>query len=80
MFSHIPSGHYTLEVRNTNAGGDKVYGTGSLEISIGKAPWATWWARLGYFLLLALGVAFVVLRARKRAENFERISPMWPIS
>ena len=73
VFSHIPSGHYTLEVRNTNAGGDKVYGTGSLEISIGKAPWATWWARLGYFLLLALGVAFVVLRARKRAENFERI-------
>lgn len=63
VFTNVPPGSYEFCVRCTN--GDKIWSdrTASLQIQVLPPWWNTWWAYLGYLVLMAgafYGVWFVI--------------------
>jgi len=60
FYSNIPPGKYTFLARLSDAGGERVFGSGAVNVTVLPAPWATWWARTLY-VLLALSVLSVIL-------------------
>lgn len=63
-YTNLPPGHYRLEVRASNPHGVWNQDPAALTIHILPAPWQTWWARLGYFLLAGV-LAAALLRWRE---------------
>lgn len=78
IFSNIPAGHYTLEVKSepTDLQMDTSYA--SIPLQITPALWNTWWARCLYILiLLALVYAFYRNRINiLKEKSASRISEM----
>ncbi len=62
-YSNLPAGDYVFKVKGTNYMG--IWSTDTKEISftIKQAPYKTWWAILGYALLIT-GVIYFFLRLR----------------
>jgi signal transduction histidine kinase/DNA-binding response OmpR family regulator len=60
-YSNIPSGNYTLLVEATNPDGQWSGKIRTLSIQIKPAPWDTWWAYLGYFLVItSIGITIFI--------------------
>ncbi len=72
VFTNLPPGDYTLELKSVNL--DGIWNESSLQISIKVLPpwYQTWWAYLlyfGFFVLLAYGF---IQEQRRRAARKER--------
>lgn len=72
-FTNIEPGEYIFKVKGTNHDGVWNEEGTSLKITILPPWWKTWWAYLGYFILLASGVLFLykfqLNRQLERAET-----------
>jgi signal transduction histidine kinase/CheY-like chemotaxis protein/ligand-binding sensor domain-containing protein/AraC-like DNA-binding protein len=71
VVSSLPSGKYTLKVKNTNA--EKILNTAVYQVPITVLPplWARWWALVGYGIL-AFAIIFFVrkdLRYKRKTEQ-----------
>ncbi|MFT4644682.1 MAG: signal transduction histidine kinase/ligand-binding sensor domain-containing protein [Planctomycetota bacterium] len=53
-YSNIAAGNYTLLVEATNPDGQWSYEGREISIAIQPPPWNTWWAYLGYFLVISI--------------------------
>ncbi len=75
-YTTLPHGHYTFMVWGRDFAGN-VSGPVKFPFTIRAAPWSTWWAFLGYGLLLAAGVLlFTKTRLRivhRQKEELEAI-------
>lgn len=70
-FSNIPAGDYQLKVRLVKNDYISHEEENAINISIGTAPWNSWWAWI--FYLVALGtLVFVFIRGRIRIINEHR--------
>ncbi|MBL0313542.1 MAG: response regulator [Holophagaceae bacterium] len=66
----LPKGHYAFKVWARDYAGN-ISGPILFPFSIRSAPWFTWWAYLGYTLVLSGGVWFY-LKARLRNLKFQK--------
>ena len=64
-YANLPAGCYTFKVRIMDNDRNIVEAENSITVTVEPAPWRTWWAYTLY-LLLAVGVAFLFLRALYR--------------
>lgn len=55
-YTNLASGRYTFRVRAANSDGTWNDAGLSLPVTMAPAPWATWWARVGYALLAGLAI------------------------
>lgn len=89
-FSHLPPGHYMLELASTNFDGFRSKEPRQLEIVVKESPWKSWLAIVIYILLLLL-LTYLVFRIlidrRVRAtelqvtrEELERVSSLFSSS
>ncbi len=63
-YGNLKAGKYTFRVRTVGADGQPDAGSEiSLRITIKPAPWLSWWAIVGYILILSL-VIYEILRHR----------------
>jgi diguanylate cyclase (GGDEF)-like protein len=64
-YTHLPGGHYSLQVRAANA--DGVWNTRALEVplDVDPPPWKTPWAYTSYSLLVALLIYWVWSRQKR---------------
>lgn len=74
-YTDLDAGRYLLRVRASNSDGAWNEAGYTVPIAVAAAPWATWWAYLGYVLLainIALGLYFGHRRrlAREAAYSF----------
>lgn len=69
VFSQLPAGSYTLQVRAANADGVWSPTTVTLPINVAAAPWLTPWAYLCYLLLGTLLVGLVFRSWRHRVDQ-----------
>ncbi|MGB1757389.1 MAG: histidine kinase dimerization/phosphoacceptor domain -containing protein, partial [Pseudomonadales bacterium] len=69
-YTNLDPGQYLFEVIGSN--NDLVWNDSGASIAIEVLPplWATWWAYIGYLLLLLLGV-FLLLQNNTRRQRFE---------
>lgn len=68
VYKNLPSGHYTLEVKAQDAYGMWNGETISLPIVIRPPFWATWWAYLIYFIIVA-AIAYFIYHHFKRIND-----------
>ncbi|MEM1439592.1 MAG: two-component regulator propeller domain-containing protein [Pseudomonadota bacterium] len=74
-YTDLSAGRYLLRVRAANADGAWNEAGFTVPIAVAAAPWATWWAYLGYFLLalnIALGLYFSHRRRLAREAAYSR--------
>ena len=71
-FAGLPPGRYVLEVRATNANGQRSEAP-PLRIEVQAPPWLRWWAWLGYALLLVLLTGLIVRGSRRRLAQRHRM-------
>lgn len=64
-YANLPAGCYTFKVRIMDNDRNIVEAENSITVTVEPAPWRTWWAYTLY-LLLAVGVVFLFLRALYR--------------
>ena len=64
-YANLPAGCYTFKVRIMDNDRNIVEAENSITVTVEPAPWRTWWAYTLY-LLLAVGVVFLFLRALHR--------------
>ena len=72
FYSNVPAGNYTFSVRLTDAKGVPLCETVSTTLHVKAAPWATWWARTIYLVLLGgllCGIALTWLRHQRKQEE-----------
>lgn len=71
-YSHLPDGHYTLEVRAVSEHSGRVLDTQRLEVDIHPPLWRSWWAYVLYALALggSLYVAWRVYHTRLERRAF----------
>ena len=55
-FTNLRHGNYNLTLRSTNSDGKWSNNITNLKLSIAPPPWLTWWAYVGYILLVILGI------------------------
>lgn len=71
-FLHLPSGDYTFRVQGSNSQGIWSEHIAELRITVLPPWWRSWWAYLGYLLLLAVGIRqylrFTVNRAKLKEQ------------
>ncbi len=71
-YTNLSPGTYTFRVKGSNADGIWNEEGASIAISINPPWWATWWAYIGYFIIVAGGVfaiyRFQLQRRLQRAE------------
>jgi signal transduction histidine kinase/DNA-binding response OmpR family regulator/ligand-binding sensor domain-containing protein len=77
-YLHLPSGKYVFKVQGSNSQG--IWSDKTVELKVVVLPpwWKTWWAYLGYAILLVLGVMRYVRFRENRAKlksqlNFEQL-------
>ena len=78
-YTNLPAGTYQLKVRTRYSDGEPAPETYELTVVVKPSPWATWWARLGYLLIVLLFSWLVyryfshraALRRRIQMEKFE---------
>lgn len=58
-YSNLPSGHYTLRIRSSNASGIWLNNDKCIDITIKPSPWRSWQACILY-AAMALGILFLV--------------------
>ena len=69
-YTNLPPNHYTFIVNASNTSGVWSPDSHSLGIIIQPPIWATWWAYLGYALLLAGGIVlFLRVRIRRMQQK-----------
>jgi len=71
VYSNVPSGDYRFRLRSTDRFTGEVVDERTLNVSIDKPIWASWWARLIY-AAIAAGLLFLVVhyvRYRVKAHN-----------
>lgn len=78
-YTNLDAGSYTFLVKATNSDGVPSTLPARLEIIIRPAPWKTWWAYLGYTLVVSLIIYFLmrvrVERLRMKSQiEFERLA------
>lgn len=73
QYSNLPPGEYTLKVKITTGGSDSPIAENSITICVSPAPWLAWWAKILYFLLACLLVAYFI-RARKRINEQKKLA------
>ena len=66
-YSHLPTGEYVFRVKGSNNDGVWNEVGASVKIIIAPPYWATWWAYALYLLLL-LGILFVIIQFYKKRE------------
>ncbi|HEX4647814.1 MAG TPA: two-component regulator propeller domain-containing protein [Steroidobacteraceae bacterium] len=74
-YTNLPGGHYTFRVRAANSDGIWSEAGLSLPVTVAPAPWATWWARVGYVLLAGLVIYWLwstQQRKLRREADFAR--------
>ena len=64
-FSSLPSGHYTFRVRAQDEQGHWLDEELAIRLNVHPPWWATWWAYLGYLLILG-GIGFGVFYVLRR--------------
>lgn len=64
------SGNYVFEVRGINGDGAKS-GITRLDVAAKPTPWLSWWALLGYALVLGIAIYFIlnVLKSKTRLQQ-----------
>ncbi|GEP88531.1 Helix-turn-helix domain-containing protein [Chitinophaga terrae (ex Kim and Jung 2007)] len=69
-YTHLNSGRYIFRVKSTNPEGQWIDNELSLEIIV-LPPWyASWWAYLGY-MIIVLGIAYIYLVYTKRQRRLK---------
>ncbi|WAC41314.1 sensor histidine kinase [Pedobacter sp. SL55] len=77
-YTNLPSGNYRFVVKGINNDGIPGSAIRALKIHINPAPWLSWWAYLGYAIVLS-GILFLTLRyffiraLLKRTENVQQM-------
>ena len=71
-YSSLPSGDYTLEIVGSNAHGFWNTEGVRLPIHVRPPPWRTWWAYVGYCLVLVMIVALFLRRQRSQLAALKR--------
>ncbi|RZK39787.1 MAG: sensor histidine kinase [Pedobacter sp.] len=59
IFSNLPSGEYTFEVRSSSNGVDWVLSNNKINIRVLPAPWLTWWA-IALYVIIGVGIIFAI--------------------
>lgn len=82
VFTNLPGGDYTLEVKAANREGVWSHNVTRLHVSIAPKPWRTWWAYSVYvaLLLLLLGLFLRYQRQRVLAQHragYEKKQRRW---
>lgn len=73
FYSNLPAGKYRFRVKATSPDKDEVEAENSIEITVKPSPFASWWAKTIYLLLL-LALLYVVWRIYSRIkEEKERV-------
>ena len=69
-YLHLPAGNYTFKVQGSNSQGSWMPDMATLQIKILPPWWRSWWAYIGYFILLAvvLRVYFKFLKNRAKLQ------------
>jgi diguanylate cyclase (GGDEF)-like protein len=73
-YTHLHAGNYLLRVRAANSEGVWNETGFAMPIRVAAAPWATWWAYLGYLALVVQGAAFLWLAHKRKIEREEEYS------
>ena len=72
-YANLSPGDYTFHVRITSTDSDRIENEIAIPITITPAPWLSWWAILGYMLIIAYVVyKSFKIRAEYRAERNQR--------
>lgn len=74
-FSNLKPGNYTLHLKGTNSNGVWSETGRSLVIEVLPAPWKTWYAVIGYVLII-LGVVAFIAGIGKKQERLENAAQM----
>lgn len=64
-YANLPAGHYTFRVRAYSSDLDTHEAESAIEITVGTAPWLTWWAWCLYLLISAGLIALFVRNVRR---------------
>ena len=72
MYTNLPPGNYTFQVRAANSDGVWTTGGTALALTINPPWWRTYWAYLVYFFALAAGIAVIDRVQRQRVIGKER--------
>ena len=64
-FNNVPAGHYKVKIRIARSDQQVVEAEESFPLTVLPAPWATWWAKLLYLLIVGIAL-WQVWAARKR--------------
>lgn len=64
-FNNVPAGHYKVKIRIARSDQQVVEAEESFPLTILPAPWATWWAKLLYLLIVGIAL-WQAWTARKR--------------
>lgn len=67
VYSNLPVGRYSLVVATAARGADAT--SKRIEILVKPSPWGSVWARLGYAVLLLVGILFGILSLRRRQRD-----------
>ncbi len=73
-YTHLHAGNYLLRVRAANSEGVWNETGFAMPIRVGAAPWATWWAYLGYVALAIQGAVFLWLAHKRKIQREEDYS------
>ena len=74
-YTNLPSGQYTFRVQAANNDGVWNIEGAAIRVTVVPAPWNTWWAYLGYFMLVA-SCLLVYVRAQQlklKRESEQRL-------
>jgi len=74
-FSNLKPGNYTLHLKGTNSNGVWNQTSRRLAIEVLPAPWKTWYAVIGYVLVI-LGVVAFIAWIGKKQERLENAAQM----
>ena len=72
-YTNLPAGTYTFKVKGSNNDGIWNEKGASVEVTILKAWWETWWFRLIVLLFVASVVTWIVISRRKNIKENERL-------
>ncbi len=70
-YTNIPAGTYRFQVKAANSGGQWSDQQVDIAVRVLPSPWNTWWAYLGYALLV-VGVFYLMYRHQKELAALEK--------
>ncbi len=73
-YTDLDAGNYLLRVKAANSDGTWNEAGFALPVSVAAAPWATWWAYLGYLAMVVQAGVFLWLAHKRKIRREEEYS------